>query len=284
LRELEAILGPDAGADDAIADAWARARTAWPALPDDAAGFARHVAGKLARVTDVPRVDALRALHAADVYLALHAASGHAPAVQAFLAGPFTAAKATLVKMRCPPQLVEDVEQQVRALVLAGPPAPKLADYAGRGELRSWIASIAARTARKALHGDRKRADAPGDDELLTGVAVDEDDPELAYLKTAYRDAFAAAVRDALAVLTVRERNLLRQHHLDRVTLDELARLYGTHRATVARWLAAARARIVEEARRLLVERLAIAEDELESVVRLVQSQVQVSLARLLAG
>jgi RNA polymerase sigma-70 factor, ECF subfamily len=247
-------------------DAWRAAREVWPQLPDDREGFARRVA-ELGAPT-----------YPADVYLALHAAAGFAPAVEAFLAGPFLVARSTLRKLRCAPDLVDELEQQLRAMFLVAP--AKLATYAGRGPLASWVASIAARVARKRLANEQRRAP---DDESLGDLAAD-DDPELAYLKTAYRDAFAAAVTDALAELTVRERNLLRQHHLDGLTLDELAVLYDVHRATIARWLAAARDQIVAGSRTLLASRIAIDPEELESIVRLVESQVQLSLRRLLGS
>ena len=276
-------VSPDAEApadlDDRLARAWRTARETWPALPDDAESFSRHVAGRLP--ADLSVEAGLGNLRAADLYLALHAARACEPAVEAFLAGPFTVARATLYKIRCPAELVPDVEQQLRALFLVGD-HPKLLDYAGRGDLASWIASIAARVARKRMAAEHRRADAPARDEL-TDLAAGDDDPELEYFKHAYREAFAAAVRDALVVLTPRERNLLRQHHLDALTLDELAAFHGVHRATVARWLAAARDRIAEETRTLIGQRLALDADEFESMVKLVESQVHVSLGRLLA-
>lgn len=283
-RAFTANLPPGREGGERVADrltaVWQAARAAWPELPDDPEGFMRHLATKLA--SDLSTTAALDQVRAADLYLALHCAAGHDTAIAALLAGPFTVARATLYKMRIPGDLIDDLEQHVRALLLvASAGRPKIADYAGRGDLKSWIASIAARTARKKLRTEQRRNDA-SDDDVFRDLAAADDDPELAYFKDTYRDAFATAVRDALVVLSVRERNLLRQHHIDRLTLEELATLYAAHRATVARWLAAARERIVEQTRTLLVERLAINEDELESVVRLVQSQVHVSLDRLL--
>jgi len=72
-------------------------------------------------------------------------------------------------------------------------------------------------------------------------------------------------------------------HFVDAVTLDELARLRNVHRATVARHLVAARKTILDEIRRQLHERLAISSDEFVSLIRLVRSRLQISVAQLLA-
>lgn len=256
---------------------WAAARARWPELPDDRDGFVCHLAARIGASRDVAIEVALAGVHGPDLYLALHAAHGDPRAIQFVLAGPFAVARAVLINLRCARELAHDVEQDVRTLLFVGNLGghPKLADYSGRGELKSWIASITARIARK-----RFGRDDPADD--VVDLAAGGDDPELAYFKDTYREAFEAAVRGALAVLSVRERNLLRQHYLDRLTLDELAALYRAHRATVARWLAAARQHIQDHTRAALVEQLAISDDEFESVVRLVRSQAEISVRRLL--
>lgn len=59
-------------------------------------------------------------------------------------------------------------------------------------------------------------------------------------------------------------------------------KLYGVHRATAARWLADARAALGDAIRGELAGRLRIAASEVDSIVRLVQSRVDMSLDRLL--
>jgi RNA polymerase sigma-70 factor (ECF subfamily) len=268
-----------ASLDADLDGAWAAARAAWPGLPDDATGFVRHLAAKLDA-----EAATLAGVRAADLYLAWACSAGDPAAIAAFLAGPFAAVPAVLGALRCPPALRDELTQRLRAVFLVAAPGGQspLAAYGGRGELRSYVASIAARTGRRELAREAGRREVP-DHEALAEITGD-DDPALAYLKEAYREVFAVAVKDALAELTVRERNLLRQHHLDGLTLDELATLYGAHRATVARWLAAARDHVLTATQALVQSRIALDEGEFASMVRLVQTQVQVSLARLLAG
>ena len=76
---------------------------------------------------------------------------------------------------------------------------------------------------------------------------------------------------------------LLRFHHLDGLTVDDLARMYNVHRATAARWVAAAREAVFEETRLRLHDRLGVDDSTAVSVVKLVQSQLVNSLRRLLS-
>jgi RNA polymerase sigma-70 factor (ECF subfamily) len=201
-RSLPAGQTVAAPVEERLEALWAAARARWPELPDDRDGFVRHLAARIGANRDVAIEAALAGVHGADLYLALHAAHGDPRAIQLVLAGPFAVARAVLIKLRCARELAHDVEQDVRTLLFVGNPGghPKLADYAGRGELKSWIASITARIARKRLGRD----DPAGD---VADLTAGGDDPELAYFKDTYREAFEAAVRGALAALSVRERH-----------------------------------------------------------------------------
>ena len=63
-----------------------------------------------------------------------------------------------------------------------------------------------------------------------------------------------------------------------------IGRAYDVHRATAARWVAAVRTELGDRIRSELAARLKIAEDEVDSIVRLVKSRVDVSLERVLAA
>jgi RNA polymerase sigma-70 factor, ECF subfamily len=84
--------------------------------------------------------------------------------------------------------------------------------------------------------------------------------------------------------LSDHDRVLLRQHHLDQLTIDELASLHKVHRATAARWIANARASLLSRVRERMIERLSISGGELDSALRLARSQLEVSIHRLLGG
>jgi hypothetical protein len=80
------------------------------------------------------------------------------------------------------------------------------------------------------------------------------------------------------------ERNVLRIHHLDGLSLEETAAACRIGRSTAARWLAKARESILRETHRLLSARLRLTKPEVLSMLRLVQSEFDVSIHRYLGG
>jgi RNA polymerase sigma-70 factor (ECF subfamily) len=108
------------------------------------------------------------------------------------------------------------------------------------------------------------------------------DDPELAYMKAAYRATFKEVFQEALDSLLPRERLLLKQQLVDGLSIDELGALNQVHRATAARWVAGAREKLLGRTRRTFMMRARISSDECESIMRLVRSQLDVSLQRRL--
>ena len=101
-------------------------------------------------------------------------------------------------------------------------------------------------------------------------------------LRARHAGEFERALRDAFAGLDERERNLLRLHFLDGLGIDGLAPVFGVHRATAARWLAAARTRLHDGVIALLQARLDVDARELESLARVVRSELEISLRSLL--
>jgi RNA polymerase sigma-70 factor (ECF subfamily) len=107
--------------------------------------------------------------------------------------------------------------------------------------------------------------------------------PELAYLKRTYRAPFVECFEAAFAGLTNRERTLLRLHLVSRLRLDQIAPMFQVNISTVSRWLAGARESLLAQTREGLGRRLHVSPGEFDSLARLLQSQIDVSLVRLLA-
>ncbi len=106
-------------------------------------------------------------------------------------------------------------------------------------------------------------------------------DPELALIKRRYGAAFQDALRDAFASLAEEERNVLRLHFLDGLNLDAIARALRMSRATAGRRMISGRARVLEETLRLLGERLPASPAELQSLLEIVRSKLDLSLGAL---
>jgi RNA polymerase sigma-70 factor (ECF subfamily) len=169
----------------------------------------------------------------------------------------------------------------VRDKLLVGP-APgqpgRLAEYAGSGPLGGWIRVVAVRVA---LDLKRAAGQEPGGAAHADRVAEVALDPEMRLLRERHQGPFQDALGEALANLSARERNILRLHFAEGATLEQLATSYQVHRATVARWLAAARQAVLEQVAARLGASMGLSTGEVDSVVRLLASQIDVSLSRL---
>lgn len=259
-------MGHEPERDERLAGLVAAGRAAWPGVEVDEAVFAAYLAER-------GPVDPQRA---ADLYLACGCARGDQAAIAGFLREMVPHIEAAVLGLGADPAQVDEVRAQLVDALLVGE-RPGVATYAGRGQLRSWVRSIAVRTGMRQL--GRTRAAAGGDDALAT-LAADVDDPEIEHLKALYGDAFRAAFAGALAGLTARQRNLLRQHYLDELTVDQLGALYRVHRATAARWVAAAREALFDDTRRRMIEALGLAPGDYDSLLRLLHSQLDLSIQR----
>lgn len=118
------------------------------------------------------------------------------------------------------------------------------------------------------------------DDAELLALATPGHSVMRAELAAQVKLAFAAAV----AGLGSRERVFLRHAYVDHHTLDQIAARYAVHRTTVARTLAAARAQLVSETRAGLAGALGVDAEELASAIRMLDSQIDLSLSRVLAS
>lgn len=263
----------------ALAAAHAAGAAAWPGVTVEAEPFAAYLTERAAGRAEGDPVAGLAALPVADLYLA-HAVLTRRPgAVERFAAEVLPAVDAPLTHLGADPARRDELRQVVlEAVVVGGARGPALAGYAGRSDLRGWLRSVAVRIALKAWSRERPAEPIEDWEELAEQLA----DPALAVLRDRYQDDVAVAFRDAVAALTPRQRTLLRLHHLDGLTVDELARVYAVHRATAARWVAAARDALFEETRVRLHARVGLEDSTFVSVVRLVQSQLVASLRRLL--
>jgi RNA polymerase sigma-70 factor (ECF subfamily) len=251
---------------------------AYPAV-GEAAGVRDFVAAR----ADAALAAADQVARAADLYLAAACAEGDAAAIAQLSAMLPAIVRPALARLGLPPGDDDEIVQRVRvALVVpGGTGAPGIAGYSGRGDLRAYIRAVAVRLALKRL----EREDGPASDddsavlELLPAAA---DSPELRVLKDRCRADVRTAFGAALATLSARERTLLRQHYVDGLSIDRLAPLHSVHRATCARWIEAARGNILLAVRGYLKDTLGLAAVELDSMIELVRSQLDLSLTRQL--
>lgn len=215
---------------------------------------------------------------AAELALCARCASGDAAAIAELEARYFPEIDRAITALDREGDLVAEVRQRVRArLFVAAEAAPGITRFAGNGPLGRWLVVVATREALMYLRtARRERARAHAASELAAR------DYELGVLRREYRPAFERAFADALARLSSKDRNLLYYQLVGGLGIDRIGALYRVHRVTAFRWLRDARAALVTHTRELLAERMQLATDELDSLLRLVQSRASVSVERLL--
>lgn len=233
------------------------------------------------------RAEALRSAQptttrAADLVLAAACAAGDPVAIASFDAALPGMARGALVRIGVAASDHDEILQRVRVALLTATAAGKagFAGYSGRGDLGAYVRAVAVRIA----HKRREREEPPRereDNDALALLPAADDSPELRMLKERCRADVRAGFSAALGALSPRERTLLRQHYVDGLSIDALGPLYGVHRATCARWIEAARSKILRGIRDHLREALGLETAELESAIALVRSQLDLGLSRL---
>lgn len=174
----------------------------------------------------------------------------------------------------------DEIEQEIMAFLLVKGPsgAAGVDSYLGKGSLFSWLRIIAIRRAFRLLAQMGREVEVD-EERLVDSMAAG---PELQYMKELYRDSFRSAFSAALLHLRHEDRSFLRQHYVHGLSIDKLSRLHSIHRATAARRLAKIRDDLLQSTRRSLLHELRITSEELNSIMRLIASNLEASMGGLM--
>jgi RNA polymerase sigma-70 factor, ECF subfamily len=248
-----------------VAHAHAAGLARWPGIDLPAAEFAEYLA------------DHEGELHAEDAYLAC-ACVRRVPGAAEALAEILRQVPSWVLHIDASPAFGDEVRQQLAEKLLVG---GKIADYAGRGALVSWLRVAAVRTALnlRAKPDEKRRHWDP--ETVIAGLATAQT-PEHEVLRTEHAHAFAAALREAVATLPNEDRVLLRMYFAGGQSTHRIAAVLRVNHTTASRRLAAVREAVYDETRRLLESRLKMGSSEFASLARAVLSQLDVSLTSLL--
>lgn len=240
----------------------------WPLLAVSFEDFAAHY-GKVANEGEgVP-------LEPADLYLCCACIAALPAALRSFETYTAGVAEAAIRRIHDDRDFVRDCLQELWNRVLLGDHA-KLRSYSGRGPLQAWVRVAATRVAL-----DRRRADkryVKREVQLSERLAASGVSVEAGVLKARFGRAFQEALRGAVACLSEQERNVLRMHVVGRCSIDEIGLAYDVHRATAARWIERARARIYDEVRRELCVDHKLTLSEFRSLAALLGPELELSL------
>lgn len=251
---------------------------AWPRLSAPAEGFAEHVRARL------PAEDpqgALAEMRGADLFLAFACMVGDEEAWRELDRGCLSKIPDWVARIDRTPAFADEVRQRLCEKLAQGEHGGpgKLAQYTGKGPLWAWLRVVAIREAHTMVRGGKKSVDA--DDATLRAPGLD---PELELLKRRSADTFKQAFAEVLACLPDDDRSVLKLHYLDGLTIDEVGKAFRVSRASAARLIAAARERIVKRVERTLRDRLGPHAPGAHSLLALVQSQFDLSVARHFKG
>lgn len=272
--ELEPVL-------DQLLDA---GRAAWPRLSVPAPLFVQYIGERISTAGSCEEViQALRALAAPSLYLTCGCTYGIEEALHDFEAHLMRRVPAFVSHLRLPAAYVEDVQQELRQklLVCVGDKPPGIAAYGGRGELANFVRAAAVRAAISGRRNKNEQSERD-DGSLAERMAGSTEDPALESLKRRYLTEFKEAISAAIAQLSTEQRNLLRLFYVDGITTVQLGAMFGVNQSSTSRRLTAARSAILEETKRSLRSRLKLSESSFQELSRLVQSQLDLSLSRLL--
>lgn len=218
-------------------------------------------------------------LHIDDLYLCCACAAGIPVALDQFERELFGDLRRALAQLDRTGDLVDDTLQRVRAkLFVAGPAGPpRITSYSGRGSLVRWLRVMATREALMLLRRARPETSL-GDDGALAPHDVDR-----VLLQREYQPVFEQAFSDALGSLTSKQRNVLHYSLVRGLNIDQVAAIYRVHRTTAFRWIREARDTLATRTRDRFRERVAAPADEIDSLLRVVESQLEISVERLIA-
>ncbi|HSO40616.1 MAG TPA: helix-turn-helix domain-containing protein [Labilithrix sp.] len=274
-ESMQARLSAEPGAAAALASTLERAAAELPSLRIEPAALAAYLLDRAPAEGSL--AEHLEKVRAGDLLLAAACARGDAAALAIFEQRYSDEVPMALARIRTTLG-IDEVRQSLRDKLFVADEgaAPKITLYSGTGDLRSWFRVTIVRMLLNVA--TRGRKEVALEDAMLEALPGTFEDAELAHARTLYGPALAEAFGEAIARLERRERSLLRYAVCDGLTVDAIGKIYGVHRATAARWVQAARERLENEVLDAVRARIPAGDDSIASIMRLLASQVDISL------
>ena len=218
-----------------------------------------------------------------DKQLAERCAKGEADALAQFEAKVMPEVRRAVAKVDASEAFVDEAAQAVRERLLAplDGKQPRIRQYTGEGPLVAWAKVAATRVAL-----NLRRTKGPKADDTLEKVSAPMTgaSPELQLMREALGEKLELALADALAALPLEDRNLLRLHYAEGMSLEALGKARGAHKSTLSRRLAKLQEELISGTREALKRRFGIRARELASAIKVFSTRVEVDVKKLLQG
>lgn len=265
LPELEATLG----------ELMAKGRQRFPAVALSAEAFCRFLGRHLP--DDIIDSKALSLLCGDELYLVCAYGQGDPAASKELEANYFPEVVAALHRINTPASALDELLQHLRHMLVEQQDFQSLRrGYSGRGTLGGWLRVVAVRKAGKYRRQEQRHQSLDASMyEILSGVAISGDQ---ILLRETYKKAFAECFGRSLSTLSTRQRNLLRYHFLFHMNIDQIARIYGVHRVTAARWVSGAKEALVDRTNDEFRRHFEVSEESARHMLALIESQLSFSL------
>lgn len=113
-------------------------------------------------------------------------------------------------------------------------------------------------------------------------AAAPTGDLQFELLRGRYGAEFGRALREAFQGLESQERNILRLHFLEGLSLNQIGAMYQVNKSTISRRMARARETLLGRTRERLEQLLSLSASELDSLLELLGPRLDLSLASVL--
>lgn len=245
---------------------FAEARGAWPSIEVAEDVFSEYCAAR-------PQANPARL---PELYLSCACAHGDSAAIAVFQSTYFGEVDAAVRRLGTHTVDLNEARQLVSERLFSSAfGQPRIATWTGSGDLRMWLRVVSSRVVIDHL---RKQPRELKLEDIIFDAPTEAADPELVLLKERMRPQLRLALTEALKKLDERQRFLL-TCELEGRSLEELASIYRVHVRSVRRWMHDARETLLSELRGLFEK---VAPGDVDSILRLMRSQIASSIASLL--
>jgi len=260
-----------------LQDAWRIGQERWPGVRFEYPDFVAHVT-KLHSDGSDP-INAALGENAGDLFLAAACVAGNRAALSSLEQEFLSNIPRMVAPIDAAPAFGAEVAQTLRERLLC-PPLERLKHYGGGTPLVAWLRLAARRAAidlKRREGAARRRLN-----DLPTALMRVARGPDWELVRARYQAQLEKALGTAIDDLAPRDRMVLRLYLLRGENIDQIGKICGVHRATVARWIVAARRSILESVSARLGAELGLSPAELASLTRDLKSQLDITLERLL--
>lgn len=261
---------------------WETASSALPDIPLAAADFFRHLARHTAQAEDP--AGTLQAIPAEDLFLACACAMSIDRSIETFEQKYGAYIEAVVRSFRLPQDLTQEVHLQVRSDLFVGKTEPEIGKYAARGALSVWLKAVVSRTAlrmkkkERAVHSLERRAG----EEFFAETEGDQGAVVELFKKT-HGTTFESVLRQAIQSLPRLVRVQMKLYYAEQMHMEDIAKIYNTHRTTVTRNLQRGRKIIQQQTSVLLAKQHEFSQNVAASMMQKAQEYVNVTIRTLLS-